>query len=70
MNRLNGVSKLDTKPMLNGTNDENGYDVVVIGAGCSGLECASKLYSYGFANIVVLEGNKLSPTFMWSFISL
>lgn len=56
MNRLSGSSKMDSKPMLNGTGDENGFDVVIIGAGCSGLECASKLYSYGFTNIVVLEG--------------
>lgn len=31
-------------------------DVVIIGAGCAGVECASKLYSCGFENILVLEG--------------
>ncbi len=30
-------------------------EIVVIGGGCAGLECASKLYSFGFKNIVVLE---------------
>jgi NADPH-dependent glutamate synthase beta subunit-like oxidoreductase len=31
-------------------------DVVIIGGGCAGVECASKLISNGFKNIVVLEG--------------
>lgn len=31
-------------------------DVIIMGAGCAGLACASKLYSFGFENIVVLEG--------------
>lgn len=30
-------------------------DVVIIGAGCAGLECAQKLYTQGIENIVVLE---------------
>ncbi|CAF0878004.1 unnamed protein product [Brachionus calyciflorus] len=30
-------------------------DIVIIGAGCAGLECAAKLYSFGFENLVVLE---------------
>ena len=32
-------------------------DVIIIGGGCAGVECASKLYSYGFENIEILEGN-------------
>lgn len=46
----------DTPGGCKGATTDFEYDVVVIGAGCSGLECASKLYSYGFTNIVVLEG--------------
>jgi len=30
-------------------------DVVVIGAGCAGLECAQQLYNNGFEKVVVLE---------------
>lgn len=30
-------------------------DVVIIGGGCAGMECAEKLYTYGIENIVVLE---------------
>ena len=34
-------------------------DVVIIGGGCAGVECASKLYSYGFKNIELLEGKNI-----------
>lgn len=44
------------------THDSNSViedkDVVIIGGGCAGVECASKLISYGIRNIVVLEGTK------------
>ena len=33
-------------------------EVVVIGAGVAGLECASKLYMHGFEDIVVLEAQE------------
>ena len=30
-------------------------DIVIIGGGCAGAECASKLYSFGFTSLVILE---------------
>ena len=36
--------------------DGNLVDVVVVGGGCAGLECASRLYTKGIKSIVVLEG--------------
>ena len=36
----------------------NCVDVVIIGAGVAGLECAAKLLSYGITNLVVLEAQE------------
>ncbi len=36
----------------------NYVDVVIIGAGVAGLECAAKLCSYGITNLVVLEAQE------------
>ena len=30
-------------------------DIVVVGGGCAGAECASKLYAAGFTSLVILE---------------
>ena len=35
--------------------NKNCVDIVIIGAGIAGLECAAKLHSYNFKNLVVLE---------------
>ena len=33
-------------------------DVVIIGGGCAGLECASTLFSNGLTNLVLLEAQE------------
>lgn len=38
--------------------NQNCVDVVIIGAGVAGLECAAKLFSYGITNLVVLEAQE------------
>lgn len=47
----------------------NECDVVVVGGGCSGLECARELYALGFTNLVVLEaqdyiGGRIKTTYI------
>ena len=47
----------------------NEVDVVVVGGGCAGMECARELYTYGFKNLVVLEaqdyiGGRIKTTFI------
>jgi heterodisulfide reductase subunit A-like polyferredoxin len=59
---FNKIRNGNPKGKLDGELKENreavtDKDVVIIGGGCAGVECASKLISYGFKNIVILEGN-------------
>ena len=49
------ISSSSRSSSSNSLSEINEVDVVVIGGGCSGLECAEKLYSYGFKNVLVLE---------------
>lgn len=46
----------DSDNSIGETSSVRKTDIVVIGAGCAGLECAAKLYSFGFRNLIVLEG--------------
>lgn len=42
------------------------YDVIIIGAGLAGLECARSLLSYGISNILILEKNpEIGKLILW-----
>jgi heterodisulfide reductase subunit A-like polyferredoxin len=57
---FNNIRSGNLKAKLDGELKENqaivDKDIVIIGGGCAGVECASKLISYGIKNIVILEG--------------
>ena len=64
--RVNNNAQQSNHLNLNGEKENltiEDKDVVIIGGGCAGVECASKLVSYGFKNIILLEGKVWSCSF-------